>query len=73
MKTTLKLALTALFITALPVFAEDAPKKKMKSTKDCGSCCTQGGDCCDKCGTDKCGTCCDKKAEPKKQDSKTTN
>ena len=34
----------------------------MKATKDCGTCCKQGGDCCDKCGHDKCGPCCDKKA-----------
>ena len=38
----------------------------MKSTKDCGPCCTQGGDCCSKCGADKCASCCDKKEEPKK-------
>ena len=67
MKTTIKLALFALAIlsSAASVSAEEKAKK-MKSTKDCGSCCTQGGDCCDKCGTDKCGSCCDKKEDPKK-------
>ncbi len=65
MKTTLKFALLALAFAAFPVFSQDT-HKKMKSTKDCASCCKQGGDCCDKCGHDKCGSCCDKKEAPKK-------
>lgn len=67
MKTTLKLAIFALAVSALPVWAQDAPKK-MKATKECGTCCTQGGDCCEKCGSDKCAPCCDKKEKdaPKK-------
>ena len=67
MKTTMKLALFALAFAAFPVLAQDKPThKKMKATKDCGACCKQGGDCCDKCGHDKCAPCCDKKAAPKK-------
>ena len=67
MKMTLKFALIALAFAALPVLGQDKDKHpKMKATKDCGSCCTQGGDCCDKCGHDKCGPCCDKKEAPKK-------
>ncbi len=71
MKATFKLFLIALALmtSASSIFAEEKAKK-MKSTKDCGSCCTQGGDCCDKCGTDKCGTCCDKKVDPKKEEVK---
>jgi hypothetical protein len=66
MKTTLKLALVALAFAAFPVLAQDT-HPKMKATKDCASCCKQGGDCCKKCGHDKCATCCDKKA-PRKSD-----
>ena len=65
MKTTLKLALLALAFAAFPALAQDTPKK-MKTMKHCASCCKQGGDCCDKCGKDKCGACCDKKEAPKK-------
>ena len=66
MKMTLKLALIALAFATFPVLAEDT-HPKMKATKDCSSCCTQGGDCCDKCGHDKCASCCEKMAEsPKK-------
>lgn len=62
---TLTLALMALAFAASPVLAQDKPAK-MKATKDCGACCKQGGDCCDKCGKDKCAPCCDKKEAPKK-------
>lgn len=62
---TLTLALLALAFAASPVLAQDKPK--MKATKDCGTCCTQGGDCCAKCGPDKCAPCCDKKKEAPKQ------
>ena len=65
MKSTLKLALLALAFVAFPVAAQDT-HKKMKATKDCGACCKQGGDCCPKCGHDKCASCCDKKVAPKK-------
>lgn len=64
MKTTIKIALLALAFAAIPVTAQDT-HKKMKATKDCGSCCKQGGDCCPKCGHDKCAPCCDKKETPK--------
>ncbi|OYW73800.1 MAG: hypothetical protein B7Z37_20180 [Verrucomicrobia bacterium 12-59-8] len=65
MKTTIHLALIALALAAIPAFAQDG--HKMKATKDCGSCCKPGGDCCPKCGHDKCAPCCDKKKEaPKK-------
>ena len=47
MKTTLKLALFALAFAAFPVLAQDK-HPKMKATKECGTCCKQGGDCCDK-------------------------
>ena len=63
---TLKLALLALTFAAASAFAQDKPAK-MKATKDCGTCCKQGGDCCDKCGKDKCAPCCDKKKEAPKQ------
>ena len=67
MKTTLRLAIFALALSALPVLAQDSGKK-MKSTKECAACCTQGGDCCNKCVGDKCASCCDKKEKdaPKK-------
>ena len=65
MKTTLKLTLIALTFAAFPVLAQDT-HPKMKATKDCGSCCEQGGDCCSKCGHDKCAPCCDKKKEAPK-------
>ncbi len=65
MKTTLKFALLALAFTSFPVLSQDT-HKKMKTMKSCASCCKQGGDCCDKCGHDKCGSCCDKKEAPKK-------
>lgn len=63
---TLKLAFAAfaLVASATVLLAEEKPKK-MKATKDCGTCCTQGGDCCDKCGPDKCASCCDKKVAAK--------
>lgn len=64
---TLQLALLALTFAA-SAFAQDKPVK-MKATKDCGTCCKQGGDCCDKCGKDKCGPCCDKKKEAPKTSS----
>jgi hypothetical protein len=66
MKMTLKLALVAMAFAASvsPVLAQDT-HKKMKATKDCAPCCKQGGDCCDKCGHDKCAPCCDKKDAPK--------
>lgn len=71
MKTTLKLALIAFTsITSVSLSAAQEKATTMKSTKDCGNCCTQGGDCCAKCGTDKCGSCCDKKDEPKKEEPK---
>jgi hypothetical protein len=63
MKTTITLALTALALSVLPLTAQE--HKKMKTSKECAACCKQGGECCDKCGHDKCGPCCDKKA-PKK-------
>ena len=66
MKTTLKLALLAIAFAAFPVFAQDK-HPKMKATKECGTCCKQGGDCCDKCAHDKCAPCCDKKKEAPKQ------
>ena len=66
MKNPLKLAFIALFFTAIPMLAQDKPEK-MKATKECGTCCKQGGDCCDKCGPDKCAPCCDKKEAPKKK------
>jgi hypothetical protein len=66
MKTTLKLALITLAFAAFPVLAQDT-KPKMKATKECASCCKQGGDCCNKCGPDKCAPCCDKKAAPPKK------
>jgi hypothetical protein len=66
MKTTLKLALIALAFAALPVLAKDT-HPKMKTTKECSSCCKQGGNCCDKCGHDKCAPCCEKKVEPPKK------
>ena len=62
MKTTLKHVLIALAFAAFLTIAPET-QAKMKATKDCASCCKQGGDCCDKCGADKCGPCCDKKAE----------
>ena len=58
--------LTMAFATS--AFAQDkAVKPKMKATKDCGTCCTQGGDCCPRCSADKCAACCDKKKEAPKQ------
>ena len=64
---TLKLTLLALTFAAASAFAQDQPpSEKMKATKDCGTCCKQGGDCCDKCVKDKCAPCCDKKDAPKK-------
>ena len=46
---TLQLALLALTFAASSTFAQDKPKhEKMKATKECGTCCKQGGDCCDK-------------------------
>ena len=65
MKTTLKLALLAIAFTSFPVFAQEK-HEKMKAAKECGTCCKQGGDCCDKCGHDKCAPCCDKKKEAPK-------
>ena len=65
MKTTLKLAILAMAFTAFPVLAQEKPAK-MKATKECGTCCKQGGDCCDKCEKDKCAPCCDKKKEAPK-------
>ena len=62
---TLQLALLAMAFAAFPVLAQET-HKPMKATKDCGACCTQGGDCCPKCGHDKCAACCDKKEAPKK-------
>ena len=64
-KTTLTFAFIALAFTSFSVLAQEKPMK-MKATKDCGTCCKQGGDCCDKCGHDKCAPCCDKKEAPKK-------
>ena len=65
MKTTLKHMLIALAFAGF-LFAQDT-QAKMKATKDCAPCCKQGGDCCKKCGDDKCAPCCDKKAPlPKK-------
>lgn len=61
MKTTLTDTLIALTLTAFLTLAPDT-HAKMKATKDCGPCCKQGGDCCDKCGDDKCAPCCDKTA-----------
>ncbi len=67
---TLTLALMALAFAASPVLAQDKPKhEKMKATKECGTCCKQGGDCCDKCAHDKCAPCCDKKKEAPKTSS----
>ena len=63
---TLKFALLAMAFAAFPVLAQGT-HKPMKATKDCGACCKQGGDCCPKCGHDKCASCCDKKAVPKKE------
>ena len=60
----LTLALTTLAFAIAPVNAADKPKTK--TMKNCGTCCKQGGDCCDKCGNDKCGACCDKKDDAKK-------
>ena len=62
---TLTLAFIALACALAPVLAQDKPAK-MKATKDCGACCKQGGDCCDKCSPTKCAPCCDKKDAPKK-------
>lgn len=64
---TLKPAFIALALatSTLSMFAQEKATT-MKSTKDCGSCCTQGGDCCSKCGADKCASCCDKKEAPTK-------
>ena len=59
---TLKLTLLALAFAAFPVLSDDT---KMKATKDCGTCCKQGGDCCEKCSPTKCAPCCDKKDAPK--------
>ena len=64
MKTTLKLATIALAFAVSLTLAPDT-QAKMKATKDCAACCKQGGDCCDKCGDDKCVPCCDKKANDK--------
>ena len=57
---TLQLTLLALTFAAASAFAQAKDHPKMKATKDCGTCCKQGGDCCDKCAHDKCGPCCDK-------------
>lgn len=62
---TLQLTLLAMALAAFPVFAQDT-HKPMKATKDCGACCKQGGNCCPKCGHDKCAPCCAKKEAPKK-------
>jgi|GEM_PF-2034433 len=62
MKTTLKHLIVALAFAAFLTLTPDM-QAKMKATKDCAACCKQGGDCCDKCGDDKCAACCDKKAE----------
>lgn len=64
MKTTLKDALIALALTVFLTLAPDM-QAKMKATKDCGPCCKQGEDCCDKCRDDKCAPCCEKKANAK--------
>ena len=64
MKTILKLTLIALACTAFTVSAQ-TPHQKMNATKECAACCKQGEDCCDKCGHDKCGACCDKKPAKK--------
>ena len=45
---TLQLTLLALTFAAASAFAQDKDHPKMKATKDCGTCCKQGGDCCDK-------------------------
>ena len=42
---TMQLALT---FAAASAFAQDKDHPKMKATKECGTCCKQGGDCCDK-------------------------
>ena len=65
MTTTLNLALISMASISFSACAREK-HEKMKSTKDCGACCTQGGDCCDKCGHGKCASCCDKKDSVKK-------